>query len=1160
MSLPAIPADTIERQRRASGPQSSAWVSANAGSGKTHVLTQRVVRLLLEGVPPARILCLTFTKAAAANMSIRVFDLLAAWTRLDDAALTQAIEATGAPRPSGTDLAEARRLFARTIETPGGLKIQTIHAFCERLLHLFPFEANVAARFEVIEDLLRQELLERARLDTLAEAMGDETSPLAQAVALLAADASASGFETLVGEALGRRDVIAAALEFHGTTDALDRALAGALGLDPSDTTSALAQDLLEGGLRPAEWAATARALGAGGSGGSATGNRLAAAALASPEAKPAAYLDVFLTKALAPRQDSYLVQALRKAQPDLCARLDAERARVHAWLGRQRAAETRERTLALVVVAREILARYEAAKRRRGLLDFDDLIERTHTLLARAGSAWVLYKLDAGIDHILVDEAQDTSPRQWDVLRAITADFFTGAGQSRRVRTFFAVGDEKQSIFSFQGAKPAKFDEMRQAFETDVGRAAGRFESVPLNLSFRSTAAILDTVDKVFTIPANAQGLTTPGNAPMPHVALRKGVPGLVQIWPLIGLQGSAAPDDWRLPLDNVDPASPAALLAARVAESIAAMVAPGSRDTVEDRAERRRRVIRPGDIMILVRQRTNLFEALIRALKHKGVPVAGADRMQLTEHIAVMDLLAAGRTALLPDDDLTLACVLKSPLIGLDDDDLIALAPGRRGSLHAALAASDEVRHRHAVERIAVWRQRSARLTPFGFYTRLLGADGGRKAMLERLGPEAADALDEFLSLTLSHEREGPPSLMGFLSRLEGESLSVKRDMEAAGDAVRVMTVHAAKGLEAKIVFLPDTCGAPSGRHDPRLFVLEPDGPGRPAHLAWSPRKDADPPPVAAARTALRQAAIEEHNRLLYVALTRAEERLYVGGAHGPRGKADGCWYDMILAGNADLAEVPAPWDPNETIRERRDAGLDAVSAEVPDPVPTPTPLPPWLFTTPAAEIVYAPPLKPSNPLGAADQQPQEPEGFGSIDRSDARRNAAIAGRLAHTLFQHLPALPPERRSAAAERLAAMHGGNLPAEQRNKTIADVLTAIADEAASILFGPDSRAEVRIAGRATLSDGREVAITGQIDRIAVTDHAILIADFKTGRPHDLDSVPTAYVAQLALYRAATAPLFPEKPVRAYLLWTAGPRLLEVPPETLDAALTALTVS
>ena len=1150
---PAVPSDTIERQRRASHPGTSAWVSANAGSGKTHVLAQRVLRLLLAGVAPSRILCLTFTKAAAANMSIRVFRDLARWTRLDDDGLRGAIADTGAPVPAlaggPAALDDARRLFARTVETPGGLKIQTIHAFCERLLHLFPFEANVPARFEVLDDLRAEELLRQAREAVLAEALRTPASGLGRGLATLTGQVSSSAFEALVGEALHHRHLVRDAVRDARDFDGLLQALRRSLGLGDADTPTAIEDEMIGGGLPWADWAETARRIGADGGGAGKTGNRLMAAFDAPAGAQAESYLDVFLTGKREARAASYLPQALRKREPALCDALDAEGRRLLDLVARRKSAQTAERTAALMAVASAILDNYDAAKRRRGLLDFDDLVERTRNLLATSSSGWVLYKLDRGIDHILVDEAQDTSPEQWEILRAVSDDFFSGAGRPGPTRTFFAVGDEKQSIYSFQGARPDMFDEMRSYFKERAEDAEQRFAGVDLILSFRSSAAVLRAVDTVFAHAPNGIGLTHDPDGPQPHQALRR-APGRVEMWPAVAAQAQPEPGDWKLPVDVVEPGDPPVVVARRIADTIQNLCRAGSGETVAD--GNGRRPVRPGDVMVLVRSRNSFFEAMIRACKERGVPVAGADRLALTQHIAVMDLVAAGRAALSPADDFTLACVLKSPLIGLDDDDLIALAPKRRGTLVSSLGASDDPRHRGAHAMLEAWRATSAWLTPFAFYTRMLAGDGGRRKLLGRLGPEAGDAIDEFLALTLAHERDGAPSLMAFLARLDGADLSIKRDMEAAGEAVRVMTVHAAKGLEAKIVFLPDTCAVPSGRHDPSLFGLD-DRPGEAESglIAWSPRTDADPARVAEARAQSRRRDVEEHRRLLYVAMTRAEERLIIAGFCGEKGPGEGSWYAMVQAAGLPLEPAPAPWgaaagQPADQVLRMEDPmpeGAKLASTRPVAPGDEAPALPPWLFCHPHEEPEpELPPVRPSNPLGAADQAGPPAWPYVDRTRSTSRKRAAAAGRLMHRLLQHLPDVPPGRRPAAAARFLDAQGAALDGDQRSALAAQALAVLDDPALAGLFGPESRAEVAVTASVRLPSGRRIDVTGQIDRIGVTGDAVHIADFKTGAPGEVTPKQTL---QLALYRAAIEPLYPDHRIRTYLVWTASGEVVEV---------------
>ena len=1148
-----IPADTLDKQRRAADPAGSAWVSANAGSGKTFVLTRRVVRLLLDGTAPSRILCLTFTKAAAATMAIKVFETLAKWVTLDDSALTAAIVETGAPRPTAETLAQARRLFARTVETPGGLKILTIHAFCEKLLHRFPFEANVPARFAVIEEVRQQELLTRAQEAVLASAVARPETAVGAALGTLARDLSNATFAALVRELAGHFEALRETIDEAGGPDGLVDALRAALGVDDRGVL-AIERAMLEDGLPRSEWDSVGRHLVSRSPKGSATGDRLILAAAAPEPLRLALYCDVVLTQRLEPRADTYLPKALRTAEPDLCARLDAERQRLGALLQARRAATTVERTVALVAVAGAVLDEYTLTKRRRGLLDFADLIVRTRHLLARSDAAWVLYKLDSGIDHVLVDEAQDTSPEQWEILDALTRDFFAGAGQSTVPRSFFAVGDEKQSIYSFQGARPAMFEAARADYAKRAEQAGQRFARIDLHLSFRSVTEVLAAVDGVFAHADNARGLSAGSDGAPPHEALKRSAPGLLEIWPAIGPQPKAEPPDWRLPLDLPQAHDPATIVAERVAGEIKRLTAVGSGESVEDR-DGRRRPVRPGDVLILVRTRSAFFEAVIRALKARGIPVAGADRLALTSHIATMDLAAAGRAALLPDDDLTLACLLKSPLIGFDDDDLLRLAPGRTGSLEAALRDSDLPRDRTAAAQLGVWRDRAASLTPFAFYTRLLGPDGGRKKMLARLGPEAADVLDEFLALTLAHERDGAPSLLAFLARLEGVDVSIKRDLEAASDAVRVMTVHAAKGLEAKIVFLPDTCGMPTGKHDPKLFRLDPERSGAPALLAWSPRADEDADTVADRREATRDAALDEYRRLLYVAMTRAEERLYIAGFHGERGPPAGCWYEMIIQSALEVERVPAPWDAAETVLRRGDAMPPPDAAPAPAPT-APTHPPDWLFRAAPVETPVAPPIRPSTALGAADRGEravlENERGPGA-----SQRRAALIGRLAHRLLQHLPSLPVAERRAAAQRFLARQGGTLTDTERDRLVDETVVLVADTRLAALFGPGSRAEVAIAGTVQRAGFAPLPVIGHIDRVGVTDDAVLIADFKTGTPRPLVNTPPGYITQLALYRAVLTPLYPGRSVRAFLVWTAGPAVVELDAATLDTALSAV---
>jgi len=839
-----IPDNVSRVQIEAADPDVSAFVSANAGSGKTHVLSQRVINLLLRGVDPAKILCITFTKAAAATMANRVFETLAKWAALDDAALDEQIAQSSRQKADAPLRARARRLFASALETPGGLKVQTIHAFCTRLLHQFPFEANVAARFEVLDDAQTSQLLESLTLSVLLEAASKPGSALGKALAGAIVAAADTTFKEVITDAIRKRDTITQWITRSGGIDRAMAALARELGVDPADSTETIEADYFAKSLiKETEWPALIEALAAG---STADANHIAALTTvrdAAGRARIEAYLKIFCTAELAPRK-RVVTDKVAKASPHWQERLIAEQDRVCKLLARERAVAARDRTHALVTIASEVIARYRAEKDRRGQLDYDDLIDKTLALFTRSSAAWVLYKLDLGIDHVLVDEAQDTSPKQWDIIKTIVSEFIPGGARENVKRTVFAVGDEKQSIFSFQGAAPHAFAEVRGYFERMHKEINRDFIDRQFKFSFRSGPNVLGAVDTVFARVEAFSGLSADPVATV-HQALPDAAPGLVEIWPLIAAEKRDEMEGWDAPFDKLSEESPQVKLARRIAGSVKLSMARGTR---------------PKDVLILVRQRGPLFEAIIRALKNQRIPVAGADRLKLIEHIAVLDLMALADCVLLPDDDLALASVLKSPLFGLDDDDLFKLAWNRKGSLRGALRAKAGENPAFGMADTALHRfgKDARQLSPFAFFARVLGEWRGRANMLKRLGPEANDALDEFVNLVLDYERRETPSLQGFVSWLRAAQSEVKRDMEMARDEVRVMTVHGAKGLEANTVVLADTTTPPSGPRDPRLLAL-PDG------IVWATAKANDIGAMASAREEARSVAREEYRRLL-------------------------------------------------------------------------------------------------------------------------------------------------------------------------------------------------------------------------------------------------------------------------------------------------------
>ncbi len=1144
-------------QRAASDPAHSAWVSANAGTGKTQVLTARILRLLLIRVPPSEILCLTYTKAAAAEMRNRLNARLAAWAAMTPGDLTRDLTGLLGAAPDADRLTEARRLFAVVSEAPDGVKIRTIHAFCESLLGRFPLEAGLAPHFQVIDENGARARLREAR-DRLIDDMAREPdSENAAAFNLLITRLDETAFERLIEALSERRQILDRHLRRAG--GGLARLLADVhdrLSVAPGMTEADVVRDAPPAdtdGLRLAVELLRTRSEKKTDAG---LADKLDAWLKQSPEDRVKGFFDkdgyasAFLTNTGQPRADRAMgTKTLRTAAPEITPILFTERERVAGVSDRRRALDMAKMTAAALRVGAAVINHYQVIKTQRAELDYDDLIARALDLLDDgSGASWVHFKLDGGVAHILLDEAQDTTPDQWRLLSLLSADFFTGLGawpeDKRENRTFFVVGDRKQSIFSFQGADPEGFDGERARLAARLkqsGRDA-RFVDPPIQLalSFRSVDAVMRAVDAVFSEPGARSGLvaeTSPtAQQIIRHQTHRASAPGLVELWPPVEADEGDAPEDIDNPVDQPPSGNAPELLSQRVARRIKDWLQTG--ETLASQG----RPVRPGDILILLRDRRQMAGPLIRALKQLNVPVAGSDRLRLTGHIAVMDLIALGRFALLPDDDLTLAAVLKSPFAGLTDDDLIALAPGRPGSLWRALRA-------RAGER-AAWGGAAAFLKrvladadqapPFEFYQSVLTGLGGGKALLSRLGPDAEDPIDEFLSQALGYERDNPPSLEGFLHHLRIGKPVVKREMDATDDAVRVMTVHGAKGLEAPIVFLVNNkVRARRGGGGPKAppFYLDP-GPNPDAPpLPFLSVSKADAPEYGLKlRDDFETASAREDRRLLYVGLTRAADRLYVVGHGAP---ADDGWHAMTRAGlEADGAAKTFERDGGIFYRLRTGkADTSPVAREAAEP--SVQALPGWAAAAPAAEPDPPAPLVPSRP----DDEPA-----GQSPLAGGKRDRFKRGHLIHKLLQFLPDLAGAERERRAAAYLARPTHGLSGGEQSEILEETLAVLSDPAASPLFGPGSRAEASLTG---LVNGR--VISARVDRLLVSGNEVAVLDYKTNRPppRRARDVPPVYLKQMAGYRSALQAIYPGKTVRCVLLWTDGPRLTPLPDDLLD---------
>jgi ATP-dependent helicase/nuclease subunit A len=851
------------------------------------------------------------------------------------------------------------------------------------------------------------------------------------------------------------------------------------------------------------------------------------------------AFIAAFLTTDGEPRKILITRNAARSAGCDAEVVLGAEAERVKKFCETRSAAALVEASCSLIRLGGALVDAYAELKRVRGVLDYDDLISAALDLVRHPGIApWVLFKLDGGLDHILIDEAQDTNPEQWQIVAALAEEFFAGEGVGDRLRTIFAVGDAKQSIYSFQRADPRAFLAMREYFERRVSEARQEWRVVPLEVSFRSTEPVLRAIDAVFRHEAARDGVAFDGSE-IRHIASRAGHAGVVELWPPVVGQPEETPDPMALPVVRQRTTQPRTRLANAIAATIADWLANGVL------LEASGRPIRPGDVMVLVRRRNEFVGELLRALKQRGIPVAGADRLILTEQLAVQDLVALGRFLLLPEDDLTLAAMLKGPLFGIDEEMLFDLAYNRGSEklwqrLRAKAGKSPQLRR--VVERLSDLLARADFVPPYELYADILGAQGGRRMLLERLGLEAEDPVEEFLALALSYEREHVPSLQGFLRWLVAGDTEVKRDFGARQrDEVRILTVHGAKGLEAPVVFLPDTMQLPN-LPDTLLWTQRERLP------LWCPRADLAVPFYTSEKRALRERNLEEYRRLLYVALSRAQDRLYICGWRTQEPPKEDSWHALCRTG---LAEVATPFSFDTTGLIGADGwcgqGLRLTSPQTVPPVrerpaaavAAAGPIPDWVHRPPPAEPDPPRPLAPSRPIGA------EPPALSPLAAQG--RDRFKRGLLVHRLLQAMPELPIEEREVAARRFLALPTHRLSAEEQDEIRRETLAVLDHPDFAALFGSGSQAEVPLVGLI----GRQ-ALSGQIDRLVVSEDRVLIVDYKSLRPPPAaeDEVAPIYLRQLAAYQAALARIYPDREIRCALLWTEGPRLMPISPEIL----------
>jgi ATP-dependent helicase/nuclease subunit A len=1122
------PDEATQRQIAAADPRRSTWVAANAGSGKTRVLTERVARLLLDGAQPQDILCLTYTKAAAGEMQNRLFGTLGGWSMAASDKLRDGLRVLGVTGDlDEARLDDARRLFAAAIETPGGLKIQTIHAFCASILRRFPLEAGVSPQFAELDPRSLAMLI-----DEVVEALAD--GPQADRVDALALYLSGDdSLHGLVAQIMKSRDLFerpmtaTEALRLHGLPDDFDRA--------------ALLAEVFTGGedVLLSELVAV---LAAGSVTDVKAAERLESLRPFAPEMGLLSALESLLLfggGAAAPFGAKIGKFPTKGSQANMdpgdLEDLNALMERVEAARPRRLALDSAARTLALHRFAEVFLPEVARRKSRGGWLDFDDLILRTRDLLSdRAVADWVLYKLDGGIAHILVDEAQDTSPEQWQVIRLLTRDMGSGSG-GHGVETLFVVGDEKQSIYSFQGADPDLLAPLRTEFDDRLRLSGAGLSEGVLEHSFRSAPGILQAVDAVFADPfADATG------AGPRHQAFFAERPGRVDLWPPEPKAAKDPDQPWTDPTDRRSDRHEKAVLADRIAAWVAGLLRDG---TVLPDGKGGTKTLDAGDVLILVQRRGAIFNEILRACKQEFVPVAGADRLVVTAELAVRDLLAVLSFLSLQEDDLALAEALRSPLFGWSDGDLYRIAQPRRGTLWQALRGDAASAATLAVLRDL--RDKADFLRPYDLLERILIHHKGRERLLARLGPDCEEAVDALLDLALDYESAEVPSLTGFLEWMRAEDVEIKRQAEGSAGLLRLMTVHGAKGLESPLVILPDT----ADRRAAQPADILQDTQGR---ALWKTSSDAAPEVLRDAMAEAKARLARERLRLLYVAMTRAEQWLVVCAAGEAKAEAE-AWHALVEDGLRRLGAAPLTCpDGGAGLRyETGDWTVPALPVGNRTTPPTRPALPAWALSAAEPPLPVVAGIAPSQ-LGGAKALPGDP---GQTQEAAIRR-----GTLLHLLLEHLPSWPEASWREFGPALLTEAEDRPDPEEAEELLAEATAVLTNPDLRFLFAEDSLAEVDIS--AALSARPDLPrLRGSIDRLILSPERVLAVDYKSNVliPATAADTPEGLLRQMGAYAAALADVFPDRRIETAILWTRTARLMPLPALLTSAALARATV-
>ncbi len=852
-------------QDTAADPTKNIWVQANAGTGKTKVLVQRLLRILFRSPDcnTSGILCLTYTNAGAGEMRNRILRDLRNWANATDDELCDLLNGiTTNTNVTDSDIEHARKIFFKYIDNPEILKIKTIHGFCEEILHRFPLEVNLSPSWTLVSDT-NQHILQMEALRKMINSTGDVR--VRDAFAHIVEYAPENYIDTMLDLLNGQYKYFFQVKDFDKYREYFIDTTKYFLNIHSKINTDFDTQELqiiadfvqndINLSKKPADYMEKILKLT----------KQFIEKTIVFEEYK-SAYL----------KSDGGKILHIFKSKKDPIVAEQEHVYQINQYLNNCKIFED---TIALFDLSAAFAKEYRKIKQQRNLLDFEDLILYTKELFSKPDTmGWVLSQLNISLSHILVDEAQDTSPIQWDILRMLTGDFFATGDTQESQHSLFVVGDTKQSIYGFQGADPNAFTHSQDEISTQIAQNMRSIEKIPLKQSFRSTAAVLNTVDRFFTAPAVTEATGFINNQ---HLCFRKKEPGMVEIHKLIS--GHSKENTGQTYTKNI-------------ADKIHTLVKTGK--------------YQPKDIMILVQHRHPFAIPLLKELQKLEIPVAGSDRIVLPNFPAIRDLLNLIRFCLNQSDDFSLCCVLKSPLFRLTEADIYKICKKRNQEskiLKKSLSDRHDITvfdilvntHTDIFNKLTNYIKMSSIMGPYTFFSNILSPDV-RTSFIAALGTQVIDPIEEFMTICLAYERTQPGTLYNFIKYFITGNSEIKRDLDAS-TGVRIVTVHGSKGLEAPVVFLIDTVNMP--KTDEILpipsfeFIKQKHVNTNDYPPVWIWTKYSNNTEIKQVATdTSKQQHIEEYYRLLYVAMTRARDELYIYGYTPYINANDMAWHTKL------------------------------------------------------------------------------------------------------------------------------------------------------------------------------------------------------------------------------------------------------------------------